>query len=83
MRRLDDLARGTYELELVRELRTPDPRSSLSPGGGFQLGLPRRVLRVLATSEEVEDARWETHASPSARFVARVVGPGEVRIERR
>ena len=82
MRRLDDLARGTYELELVRELRTANPRAASSSEGAFQFGSARRVLRVLATSEEVEDARWETQASPSARFIARVTGPGEVIIER-
>jgi hypothetical protein len=82
MRRLDDLPRGTYELELVRELRTADASSSLSPGGAFGAGVARRVLRVLATSEEVEDNRWDTLASPSARFRARVGGVGDVVIER-
>ena len=84
MRRLDDLAPGTYELELLREVRTPDPRSPRGPRGTSpNTGVLRRILRVVSTSEEVEDTRWESRASPSARFVARVEGPCAVTLARR
>lgn len=83
MRRLDDLPPGTYELELLREVRTPDPKSPLGEGGAYKLGVARRVLRVIGTSEEVEDDRWETIASPSARFRAEVKGVRSVTLARR
>ncbi|MET0339637.1 MAG: hypothetical protein ABW252_01475 [Polyangiales bacterium] len=82
MRRLDDLPPGTYELELLREERAPDPKSSLGEGGAYKIGVPRRVLRVVSTSEDVEDDRWITQASPSTRFRAKVKGVRDVTVTR-
>jgi hypothetical protein len=84
MRRIDDLAKGTYELEVVREERTQSASSSLNPASAWPSGgVSRRILRVVGTSEEVEDARWESQASPGTRFEVRVNGFGEVRLQRR
>jgi len=83
MRKIDDLAKGTYELEVLREERTQGSGSSLSPLRAWPAGgVSRRILRVVSSSEEVEDARWETQASPGARFEAKVSGFGEVALRR-
>lgn len=83
MRRIDDLAKGTYELEVLREERTQGLGSSLCPVRAWPLGgVSRRILRVVGTSEEVEDARWASAASPGARFEAKVTGFGEVALRR-
>ena len=84
MRRIDDLAKGTYELEVLREERTQSANSSLNTATRWPPGgISRRILRVVSTSEEVEDARWESQASPGTRFEARVLGFGDVVLKRR
>lgn len=84
MRRIDDLAKGTYELEVLREERVQSASSSLNPGSAWPPGgVSRRILRVVSTSEEVEDARWESQASPGTHFEARVAGFGDVVLRRR
>lgn len=84
MRRIDDLPSGKYLLELLTEERGGKStlRVSSDRGGRLTGGAPRRILRVIGSAEEVEDERWESQASPGARFSAEVRGVGSVSLKR-
>jgi hypothetical protein len=87
MRRIDELAQGTYELEVIREGLRSDALTRHASRRDLDLaiqagGARYRVLRVTSTSEEVLDTERETEQSPGTRFKVQVQGARAVQFQR-